>query len=270
MFPAGAVLVLAALLQSHVFASHQAAYAVPTSVAPPTVSFSPRPGYFPATGDDTIAGGIFCLSLTDLASYLSLTGDNAGATGSESPTGSGAVTSGSGPYPAQMGTDASLPGHTIYAPKTPPPDDVSLPFISFAEGACMETGTAYRNFLTEIASWGYVIAADGSPGGGSGQSKVQESRDAINWAVSGGAKKYGNVSAEDITSMGHSCGGLEAMSVAYHDERVKRIVLLDIAIFQDDRRYLLKELEVPVSWFVGGPKDMGYPNVSVKLYESDR
>ncbi|KAK6820725.1 alpha/beta-Hydrolase [Apiospora arundinis] len=28
-----------------------------------TGTFVPRPGYFPATGDDTIAGGIFCISL---------------------------------------------------------------------------------------------------------------------------------------------------------------------------------------------------------------
>lgn len=48
--------------------------------------------------------------------------------------------------------------------------------------------------------------------------------------------------------------------VSYHDERVKRIILLDISIFQDDRRYLLSEIKVPVAWFVGGPKDMGYPN----------
>lgn len=48
--------------------------------------------------------------------------------------------------------------------------------------------------------------------------------------------------------------------MSYHDERVKRIILLDISIFQDDRRYLLSEIKVPVAWFVGGPKDMGYPN----------
>lgn len=50
-----------------------------------TGTFVPRPGYFPATGDDTIAGGIFCISLPDLAAYLQRTGNNPGATGSESP-----------------------------------------------------------------------------------------------------------------------------------------------------------------------------------------
>ena len=50
-----------------------------------TGTFVPKPGYFPATGDDTIAGGIFCISLSDLAAYLQRTGNNPGATGSESP-----------------------------------------------------------------------------------------------------------------------------------------------------------------------------------------
>lgn len=52
------------------------------------------------------------------------------------------------------------------------------------------------------------------------------------------------------------------MSTACNDPRVKRIMLFNIAIFQDERRYLLEKINVPVAWFVGGPKDMGYPNVS--------
>ncbi|KAK8008776.1 hypothetical protein PG991_011327 [Apiospora marii] len=201
-----------------------------------TGTFVPKPGYFPATGDDTIAGGIFCISLPDLAAYLQRTGNNPGATGSESPRGQGAVTQGSGPYPAQMTTSQDLPNHTIYAPIQPPGADVSMPFIAFGNGGCSTVGSTYRNFLTEIASHG------------------------IDWVMEGGAAKYGTINLQNITAAGHSCGGLEAMSVSYHDERVKRIILLDISIFQDDRRYLLSEIKVPVAWFVGGPKDMGYPN----------
>jgi hypothetical protein len=36
--------------------------------------FVPKPGYFPENGDDMIAGGIFCISLTDLAVYLARNG----------------------------------------------------------------------------------------------------------------------------------------------------------------------------------------------------
>jgi hypothetical protein len=51
------------------------------------------------------------------------------------------------------------------------------------------------------------------------------------------------------------------MSTGYHDARVKLMMLFDIAIFTDDKRYLLKELKSPVAWFVGGSKDMGFLTV---------
>lgn len=138
-----------------------------------------------------------------------------------------------------------------------------MPFIAFGNGACQTNGAQYRNFLTEIASHGYVIVADGPPTGSTGgQSKLDDMRASINWANTTAAAKLGKIDTDQILTMGHSCGGLESMSVAYHNLKVKHIVMLDISIFQDNRRYLLKEINVPVAWFVGGPKDMGYPTVS--------
>jgi hypothetical protein len=58
------------------------------------------------------------------------------------------------------------------------------------------------------------------------------------------------------------------MSTAYHNPKVKLIMMFNIAIFQDNKRYLLQELKVPVAWFIGGPKDMGYPNVSARRTSS--
>lgn len=229
------------------------------SLDPRQQAFVPSPGNFPATGDDTIAGGIFCISLPDLAAYLAKVGNNPGAGGSETPQGPGEATSGSGPYPAHMTTDPTLPNHTIYAPIAKP--NVTLPFIAWGNGACMTDGSTYKNLLVEIASHGYVIAADGPPGGsGGGQSKVSDMRDSLDWAFDGGAATYGDIDLEKVATAGHSCGGLESMSTAYHDERVKRIILFNIAIFQDERRYLLEEINVPVAWMVGGESDMGYPN----------
>lgn len=48
------------------------------------------------------------------------------------------------------------------------------------------------------------------------------------------------------------------------DERIKLTMLFNIGIFQDDKRYLLKELKAPVAYFNGGPKDVGFENVSYK------
>lgn len=67
-----------------------------------------------------------------------------------------------------------------------------------------------------------MIAADGTPTGSSGtqtQSKVQDMRDSLDWATAGKAAKYGNIDLTKLTTAGHSCGGQEAMSTAYHDDR---------------------------------------------------
>ncbi|PVI01543.1 hypothetical protein DM02DRAFT_704978 [Periconia macrospinosa] len=224
------------------------------SAPAPQATFKPSPGNFPAKGDGDYAGGIFSIPISQLPQYA-----GPGGTGPEAPTTPGQKTSGSGPYPSQMLTDSSLPGHTIFAPKTPPTGNLSLPFIAWGNGACTLNSATYQNLLVEVASYGYVIAADGTPGSTSAtQSKVQDMRDSIEWAIAGKAAKYGNVDTSKITTAGHSCGGQEALSTAYHDERVKRIVMFNIAIFQDDRRYLLQEIKVPIVWLIGGSKDMGY------------
>jgi hypothetical protein len=221
-------------------------------------TFNPAPGNFPAKADGDYAGGIFSIPLSELPKY-----SGAGGTGPEAPKSPGIRTSGSGPYPAQMTTDSTLAGHTIFAPVTPPAGNLSLPFIAWGNGACMMDAGDYEHLLVEIASYGYVIAADGNPTGSNGQqTKVQDMRNSLDWAFSGKAKKYGNIDLTKVTTAGHSCGGQEAMSTAYHDDRVKRIMMFNIAIFQDDRRYLLQEIKVPVAYFVGGPKDMGYAPVS--------
>ena len=222
-------------------------------------TFTPAPGNFPAKGDGDYAGGIFCIPPSELPKYSA----TAGVGGSETPK-AGQTTSGSGPYPAYMFTDPTLPNHTLYAPKGAP--KVSMPFIAWGNGDCQTVGSEYRNFLLELASYGYLIAADGPPTGltRGTQSKIQDMRDSVDWAAKGGGSKYGTIDLSKIATAGHSCGGLEAMSTGYHDDRVKRIVLFNIAIFQDDRRYLLQEIKVPVAWFVGGTNDMGYPTVSFR------
>jgi hypothetical protein len=233
--------------------------------------FVPKPGYFPENGDDTIAGGIFCISLTDLAVYLARNGGL--QSGSEAVNGLSPPTEGTGPYPAYMFTDPSLPKHTIYAPKVAP--NISMPFITWGNGGCGTNGAGYQNLLLEIASYGYFIVADGAPSAitsmnllgmgfssNGGQSKWSDMVASLNWAEKGAANKYGKIDLDKIVTAGHSCGGLEAMSVAYHNPKVKQMMLFNIAIFQDNKRYLLSELKAPVAWFTGGPKDMGYPNVS--------
>lgn len=55
--------------------------------------------------------------------------------------------------------------------------------------------------------------------------------------------------------------------MAYHDDRVKFIMMFNIGIFQDNRRYLLAEIKVPVAYFLGGSKDLGYAGVGPSSLE---
>jgi dienelactone hydrolase len=244
---------------------------------------SAQKGTFPAKGDADIAGGIFSISLTELATEIAKDSSKFFASGSESPKGArqGAITTtgGTGPYPAKFITDPSLPKHTIYVPKTPPPENVKFPVIAWGNGACGTDGTGFANFLTEVASHGFVVIADGAPGGSGGgskggligslgggsggQSKVSDMRDSIDWALAGKAAKYATIDPTKVATAGQSCGGLESYSTSYHDPRVKLTLLFNMGIYQDAKRYLLKELKVPVAYFLGGPKDTGFPNVRI-------
>lgn len=224
----------------------------------------------PQNGDCSISGGIFSIGFPmELMTYLAKKGLSMGS-GSEEPKVSGSSSeTGSGKYPSAMKVDPALPGHTIYAPATPP--DVEMPFLTWGNGACGTNphgaangqgafGTGYDNFLKEIASHGYVIAANGPMSGS--QSHNKDVRASLDWAKGGGAKAYGKVDVSKIATMGHSCGGLEGMSVSYKNPDVKLTMMFNIATFFDDKRFLLKELKAPVAWFVGNPTDMGYENVS--------
>jgi hypothetical protein len=162
----------------------------------------------PATSDGVFAGGIFSIPLSDLPKYAAKT--KMGRT-TEAKSG-GAKTQGSGPYPAKGALDTTIPNHTVYAPITKP--NVTMPIIVWDNGGCGTDPTQFANFLTEIASHGYVISAVGKAGGLGRQSKVQDNRDSVEWAMKGGAAKYGKVDITNIIAAGQSCGGLSGKKLS--------------------------------------------------------
>jgi dienelactone hydrolase len=177
---------------------------------------------------------------------------------------------GTGPYPAAYFTDSSLPAHTIYAPQTPP-RDIKLPVFIFGNGGCGNVGTGFQNFLREVASHGFMAIANGAPagtaGGGmrmGGQTKMTAMAESLNWTMKGGSDgKFGQVDSSKIAVGGQSCGGLEAYSASYHDDRVKTTLILNSGVIDAQKVYLLQELKAPVAMFIGGPKDIAYENVSM-------
>lgn len=160
---------------------------------------------------------------------------------------------------------------------------VKIPVIVWGNGGCLDSGTFFQNFLTEIASHGFLILANGAPAaggqlpasnlltglaagfggiyqGGTLISSVSEQARSIDWATTGGAGKgkYGNADASKLAVAGQSCGGLEAYSSSYKEDRVKLTVLFDSGILSESKLPLLKDLKAPVSYFLGGPKDIAY------------
>jgi hypothetical protein len=194
---------------------------------------------------------------------------------------------GTGPFTANYTTDSTLPEHTIYTPKTPPPASEKMPVIVWGNGACAPVGTMFYNFLNEIASYGIFIIANGAPKGstmgGMGSKALIES---IDWVKSNPAvKKYGNVDINMIVAAGQSCGGLEAVKLtssisigtdtnylkyeaSLNDRRINMTVLFNSGYLMGSNAQMMSKFKGPVAYFLGGRGDMAQANV--KTYHSLR
>ena len=206
---------------------------------------------------------------------------------------------GSGPYEAVMEADPSLPTHTIYHPKALDKFGTKqkLPVVAFGNGGCANIGSLYRNFLTELASQGFLVIATGPvgadmsampmpagppappPGAAAAgarpnlpavASKSSQLIDAVNWAIAQNGKAdskfHGKLDANAIALMGQSCGGLQALEMST-DPRVKTTVVLNSGVFSgaspipgiDVQESHLQKLHAPVVYLIGGTTDIAYP-----------
>ncbi|KAL2257834.1 hypothetical protein VTK26DRAFT_9113 [Humicola hyalothermophila] len=184
---------------------------------------------------------------------------------------------GTGPFaPATYTTTRSLPRHTLYHPATIPDANSTagfkLPLLVWGNGACGADGTAFEALLTQVASHGVLVVANGTPGGG-GQSEAEWMREAIEWAVAvaagGGAvgeedAKWAGVLEVDggrIAVAGQSCGGLEAYEVAAGDERVGALGIFNSGMLDAaEAQRVVPGLRLPVFYFLGGPSDIAFQN----------
>ena len=186
---------------------------------------------------------------------------------------------GTGSYSAIMYTDNSLPTHTIFRPK-----DLSafgkqnkLPIIAWGNGACANSPWEHVNFLSEVASHGFLVIAigpmpqEGEKGGG--KSTSSQMTDAINWAIAQNSDKnsplFNTIDVSKIAVSGMSCGGLQTLETA-PDTRVTTTVVCNSGIFinpgsgfpgmpnlkKDD----LLKLHTPTLYILGGEKDIAYEN----------
>jgi hypothetical protein len=166
-----------------------------------------------------------------------------------------------GPYKVQEMTEPSLARHTVYRPIDLKALKEKLPIVVFGNGGCSMIGNAFETYLTEIASYGFLVIASGpiqpafppegrpsANGTTLGQpsdavvgalsperSKTSYLFEAIGWAVAQNkdpkSPYYGKIAADMIAVSGQSCGALEALEAAV-DPRVKTAIIFNSGIMR--------------------------------------
>ena len=186
---------------------------------------------------------------------------------------------GTGPYSAIMLSESTLPTHTVFRPKNLSAfgKKNKLPIIAWGNGACANSPGGHVNFLSEVASHGFMVIAVGpmpeEGQRGSGRSTSSQLTDAINWAIAQNSDKksqyYKKIDITKIAVSGMSCGGLQTLEIA-PDPRITTAVICNSGILGTPGSGMpgmpgltkdhLSKLHAPTLYLLGGEKDIAYEN----------
>lgn len=189
---------------------------------------------------------------------------------------------GTGPYKAIMTEVDGLKAHTIIAPQDLSPFNVQhpLPVLVWGNGACANSPFEHVKFLSEIASYGYLVVATGyipmtdewykGP-----MSTTQQQIEGIDWvyAQNGDPKSpyYQRVDVSHLCLAGMSCGGLQTLYNCA-DKRVSALMICNSGLFNQQNAHeavggmpmpskeKLKDIHTPVLYMLGGEPDIAYQN----------
>ncbi len=200
---------------------------------------------------------------------------------------------GSGPYQAIVTDEATLPNHAIYRPQNLGAlGDRKLPIIAWGNGGCFDNGSGFRWFLSEVASYGFLVIANGSIGADPRAPRSMPTRilqpselpppathtaqllEAIDWALAEGRRAgsalNGKLASEQIAVMGQSCGGVQAIEAAA-DPRIKTVMIWNSGLLpqptamgggrtlsKDD----LSKLHTPAAYISGDSVDIAFANAN--------
>ena len=198
-----------------------------------------------------------------------------------------------GPFAIVVEHDPGLATHTIYRPR-----ELSLdehPVLVWGEGACAKNGLLFPEYLSEIASHGFVVIADGPPiarpagapraggngppaggggpppagGGGPPTDRFTMVNGAalvaaIDWLEAESKNRdsrfYRKVDVERVAAMGMSCGGLMSYG-ASNDPRVATVGIWNSGLFEDERNAAVYAgIHGSVIIVTGGESDIAYAN----------
>jgi len=132
--------------------------------------------------------------------------------------------SGTGPHKVVVETnaDAGIKEGTIYRPEDLGPGK-NYPIFIWGEGACSLNGSSNEKAMAEIASHGYFVIADGTPGGGGSRAMdlaqiIKPTRAYVTWAIAENRKPcsayYQSLDTSKVASNGFSCGGFLGQALA--------------------------------------------------------
>jgi hypothetical protein len=150
---------------------------------------------------------------------------------------------GTGPYKAILWGETSLPTHAIYRPRDLRPFGGTnlLPIVAFGNGGCRNSSGEFRNFLSEIASQGFLVVAIGPAGNAAVMGSEDRQNmtiatqllDGVTWAVAENSRQgspyFGKLDVTKIAVTGQSCGAQQAIQVS-GDPRVTTTVALSQGI----------------------------------------
>jgi dienelactone hydrolase len=127
-------------------------------------------------------------------------------------------------------------------------------------------------FLLQLASQGIVVIANGDPEdpkkggtfasyGAYGRSTSKFLIESIDWAQKNvGESKWEHIDTSRIAAAGQSCGGTEVYEAA-KDKRITALGIFNSGAF-NGKSTAARNFTQPVFYFLGGPSDMAYKNVS--------
>ena len=185
----------------------------------------------------------------------------------------GVNATGSGPHKVTVETnaDTGIKEGTIYRP-TDLAGTEKYPIFAWGEGGCSQDGKSNSVAMAEIASYGYFVIADGTPGGTGGRTQDTSNMTVmgqpllayITWAIAENDKPcsayYHSLDTTKIATNGFSCGGLMAEGTA-GDARITTWGLNSSGLFSANQAFY-KTIHTPVLLVLGGTSDMAYPNGS--------
>lgn len=191
-------------------------------------------------------------------------GQSSGTCTASQATGKNA--SGTGPHQVVIETNSAngIKCGTIYRPKDLGGTE-KYPILVWGEGGCSQDGYSNQAAMAEIASWGYFIVADGTPGSSNACSGGQDGKpflDYITWAIAENDKScsayYQSLQTTKIAADGFSCGGLMSENVS-GDPRFAAIGITSSGLMSANKA-LYDKIHTPFKIMNGGSSDIAYQN----------